>query len=402
MTTTSGPRVARPWTVSRSAGWKAPTPPACHPAQFGETSRQAPAGRGTVEGRALGTKRRGRRAGVDRTMAKQVDDGTPRSNPAAGTPRPSAFHHLPVMCDEVLAVLSSGPPGIVLDATVGGGGHAAAILAANPDMSLVGLDCDDAALTAAAKRLEQFGDRVVLHRSAFGDLAGVMDAVGVERISGFLFDLGVSSPQLDHVERGFSYREAGPLDMRMDRRQRLTAAEVVNGYEEAELARILHRHADERHARRIARTVVAARPVADTARLAELVREAIPAPARRRGGHPAKRTFQAIRIEVNGELDQLAGALDEAVRRLVPGGMGVVLSYHSGEDRIVKERFDRAATGGCACPPRLPCVCGATPMATLARRASRTPDVDEVAGNPRAASARLRSLERIVGTVGPR
>jgi len=402
MTTTSGPRVARPWTVSRSAGWKAPTPPACHPAQFGETSRQAPAGRGTVEGRALGTKRRGRRAGVDRTMAKQVDDGTPRSNPAAGTPRPSAFHHLPVMCDEVLAVLSSGPPGIVLDATVGGGGHAAAILAANPDMSLVGLDCDDAALTAAAKRLERFGDRAVLHRSAFGDLAGVMDAVGVECISGFLFDLGVSSPQLDHAERGFSYRVAGPLDMRMDRRQRLTAAEVVNGYEEAELARILHRHADERHARRIARTVVAARPVADTARLAELVREAIPAPARRRGGHPAKRTFQAIRIEVNGELDQLAGALDEAVRRLVPGGMGVVLSYHSGEDRIVKERFDRAATGGCACPPRLPCVCGATPMATLARRASRTPDVDEVAGNPRAASARLRSLERIVGTVGPR
>jgi len=335
-------------------------------------------------------------------MAKQVDNGTPRSNPAAGALRASGFHHLPVMCDEVLEVLGSGPSGTVLDATVGGGGHAAAILAANPDMSLLGLDCDDAALTAAAKRLERFGDRVVLHRSVFGDLAVVMEAVGVECISGFLFDLGVSSPQLDHVERGFSYREAGPLDMRMDRRQRLTAAEVVNGYEEAELARILHRHADERHARRIARTVVAARPVADTARLAELVREAIPAPARRRGGHPAKRTFQAIRIEVNGELDQLAGALDEAVRRLVPGGMGVVLSYHSGEDRIVKERFDQAATGGCACPPRLPCACGATPMATLARRASRTPGVDEVAGNPRAASARLRSLERIVETVGPR
>ena len=227
-----------------------------------------------------------------------------------------------------------------------------------------------------------------------------MDAVGVECISGFLFDLGVSSPQLDHAERGFSYREAGPLDMRMDRRQRLTAAEVVNGYEEAELARILHRHADERHARRIARTVVAARPVADTARLAELVREAIPAPARRRGGHPAKRTFQAIRIEVNGELDQLAGALDEAVRRLVPGGMGVVLSYHSGEDRIVKERFDRAATGGCVCPPRLTCVCGAKPKVILPRRAGRTPGVDEAADNPRAASARLRSLERISGTVG--
>ena len=402
MITTSGRWVARPWTVSRSAGWKAPTPPACHPARFGETSRQAFAGRGTVEGRALGTERRGRRTGVDRTMAKQVNDETPPSKPAVGAPGASGFHHLPVMCDEVLKVLSSGPSGIVLDATVGGGGHAAAILAANPDISLLGLDCDDAALTAAAERLEQFGDRVVLHRSAFGDLAGAMGAAGVASISGFLFDLGVSSPQLDWAERGFSYREAGPLDMRMDRRQRLTAAEVVNGYEEAELARILYRNADERHARRIARTVVAARPVADTSQLAELVREAIPAPARRRGGHPAKRTFQAIRIEVNGELDQLAGALDEAVRRLVPGGMGVVLSYHSGEDRIVKERFDRAATGGCACPPRLPCACGATPIATLARRAGRTPVVDEATSNPRAASARLRSLERIAGTVDPR
>ena len=402
MITTSGRWVARPWTVSRSAGWKAPTPPACHSARFGETSRQAFAGRGTVEGRALGTERRGRRTGVDRTMAKQVNDETPPSKPAVGAPVASGFHHLPVMCDEVLEVLSSGPSGIVLDATVGGGGHAAAILAANPDISLLGLDCDDAALTAAAERLEQFGDRVVLHRSAFADLAGAMGAAGVESISGFLFDLGVSSPQLDCAERGFSYREAGPLDMRMDRRQRLTAAEVVNGYEEAELARILYRNADERHARRIARTVVAARPITDTVRLAELVREAIPAPARRRGGHPAKRTFQAIRIEVNGELDQLAGALDEAVRRLVPGGMGVVLSYHSGEDRIVKERFDRAATGGCACPPRLPCACGATPIATLARRAGRTPVVDEATSNPRAASARLRSLERIAGTVDPR
>ena len=338
---------------------------------------------------------------MDRTMAKQVNDGTQGSNPAAGALRASGFHHVPVMCDEVLEVLGSGPPGIVLDATVGGGGHAAAILAANSDMSLLGLDRDDAALTAAGEHLARFGDRVVLHRSAFGDLAGAMEAVGVEHISGFLFDLGVSSPQLDCAERGFSYRQAGPLDMRMDRRQRLTAAEVVNGYEEAELARILHRHADERYARRIARTVVAARPVTDTTLLAELVREAIPAPARRRGGHPAKRTFQAIRIEVNGELDQLADALDEAVRRLVPTGRGAVLSYHSGEDRIVKERFDRAATGGCACPPRLPCVCGAKPKVILPRRAGRTPGVGEAADNPRAASARLRSLERISGTVGP-
>jgi len=304
---------------------------------------------------------------------------------------------VPVMCDEVVDVLGSCPSGVVLDATVGGGGHGAAILAANADLSLLGLDRDDAALAAATQRLDRFGDRVVLHRSAFGDLATVMDMLGIDRISGFLFDLGVSSPQLDHAGRGFSYREAGPLDMRMDRRQRLTADVVVNGYDEAELARVLHRYADERHARRIARAVVAARPLADTARLAEVVREAIPAPARRRGGHPAKRTFQAIRIEVNGELDQLAVAVDEAILRLVPGGRGAVLSYHSGEDRIVKERFDLAATGGCACPPRLPCACGATPMATMARRAGRTPATDEYEGNPRAASARLRTLERIEG-----
>ena len=330
-------------------------------------------------------------------MAKQVDDGTGDGTAAADASGEAAFHHVPVMCEEVVAVLTSCPPGIVLDATLGGGGHAAALLAAGPDLGLLGLDRDDAALAAAGGRLAHFGDRVVLRRSAFGDLSAAMDEVGIERISGFLFDLGVSSPQLDHVGRGFSYREAGPLDMRMDRRQQLTAADVVNGYDEAELARILHRYADERHARRIARAVVAARPVADTVRLAELVRGAIPAPARRRGGHPAKRTFQAIRIEVNGELDQLAGAIDEAIGRLVPGGRGAVLSYHSGEDRIVKERFDLAATGGCACPPRLPCACGATPMATMARRAGRTPATDEYEGNPRAASARLRTLERIEG-----
>ena len=181
----------------------------------------------------------------------------------------------------------------------------------------------------------------------------------------------------------------------MDRRQELTAAAVVNEYDEAELARVLRWYADERHARRIARTVVAARPVTDTAQLAELVRDAIPAPARRRGGHPAKRTFQAIRIEVNGELDQLAGAIDEAIRRLVPSGRGAVLSYHSGEDRIVKHQFDRAATGGCSCPPRLPCACGAQPTVVMARRAGWTPGDDEATVNPRAVSARLRTVERV-------
>ena len=298
------------------------------------------------------------------------------------------------MVAQVLKVLGEAPGGVILDATLGGGGHAEAILEARQDIRIVGIDRDDHALAAAGSRLAVFGDRIQLERSAFVDLGSVLDGLGIDGLAGFLFDLGVSSPQLDHAQRGFSYREAGPLDMRMDRRQALTADQVVNGYDEAAFARLLVDNADERHARRIARAVVAQRPISDTARLAEIVRDAIPAPARRRGGHPAKRTFQAIRIEVNGELEQLADSLDEAIRRLVPGGRGAVLSYHSGEDRIVKRRFDLAATGGCTCPPRLPCACGAVPLVVLARRAGRVPDDAEAATNPRATSARLRVLER--------
>ena len=307
---------------------------------------------------------------------------------------PVGFHHQPVMVAQVLKVLGEAPGGVILDATLGGGGHAEAILEARRDIRIVGIDRDDHALAAAGSRLAPFGDRIQLERSAFVDLGSVLDGLGIDGLAGFLFDLGVSSPQLDHAQRGFSYREAGPLDMRMDRRQALTADQVVNGYDEAAFARLLVDNADERHARRIARAVVAQRPISDTARLAEIIRDAIPAPARRRGGHPAKRTFQAIRIEVNGELEQLADSLDEAIRRLVPGGRGAVLSYHSGEDRIVKRRFDLAATGGCTCPPRLPCGCGAVPLVVLARRAGRVPDDAEAATNPRAASARLRVLER--------
>ena len=308
--------------------------------------------------------------------------------------RPTDFEHRPVMVAEVLKALADVPSGVVLDATVGGGGHAEAVLATRGDLRVIGIDRDDQALVASASRLAPFGGRIELHRAAFMDLGSVLDGAGVTRLAGFLFDLGVSSPQLDRVERGFSYREAGPLDMRMDRRQAVTAADVVNGYDERSLARLLVDYADERHARRIARAVVAARPVSDTSHLAEVVRDAIPAATRRRGGHPAKRTFQAIRIEVNAELDQLGDALDEAVRRLVPTGRGAVLSYHSGEDRIVKHCFDRAATGGCSCPRLLPCTCGAPPLAVLPRRAGRVPSEDEARDNPRAASARLRVLER--------
>lgn len=302
-----------------------------------------------------------------------------------------APRHLPVMVAEVLDVLRAVPPGVIVDATVGAGGHAAALLDALPAHTLLGLDRDDEALDLAGERLTGYRGRVALRRANFDEIAVVAPA----GVSAVLFDLGVSSMQLDDPGRGFSYRGDGPLDMRADRRQSLTAADVVNGYDEVELARVLARHGEERFARRIARAVVAARPVSTTGQLAELVRDAIPAPARRRGGHPAKRTFQAIRIAVNGELSTLGDTVDAAVELLVAGGRCAVLAYHSGEDRIVKERFVAAATGGCTCPPRLPCVCGAVPSVRLVWRGAHRPGPVELAANPRSESARLRAAEKL-------
>lgn len=303
--------------------------------------------------------------------------------------------HLPVMVAEVVNALRPVPPGPVVDATVGAGGHAAALLEALPDHTLVGVDRDDEALRRAADALARFGDRVVLRRANFDALAGVVADLGHAAVSAVLFDLGVSSMQLDDPERGFSYRGDGPLDMRADRRQRLTAADVVNGYDEADLRRVLAIHGEERFAGRIARAIVAARPLVTTGQLADVVRDAIPAPARRRGGHPAKRSFQAIRIEVNGELATLAETVDTAIDLLVPGGRCAVLAYHSGEDRIVKARFTDAATGGCTCPPGLPCACGAVPRARLVWRGAHRPGPAELAANPRSESARLRVAEKL-------
>ncbi len=303
--------------------------------------------------------------------------------------------HLPVMVSEVVDVLRPVPPGILVDATVGAGGHAAALLDALPDHALVGLDRDDAALTAAGEVLARFGDRVTLRRANFDRLGDALADLTSTGIAGVLFDLGVSSMQLDRAHRGFSFRGEGPLDMRADRRQDLTAADVVNGYDEAALARVLADHGEERFARRIARAIVAARPLTTTTGLADVVRDAIPAPARRRGGHPAKRSFQAIRIEVNGELATLGATVDTALDLLVPGGRCVVLAYHSGEDRIVKARLADAVTGGCVCPPQLPCVCGAVPRARLVWRGSHRPGPAELAANPRSESARLRAAEKL-------
>ena len=310
------------------------------------------------------------------------------------TPEPD-FAHVPVLLDRVVELFRDVPAGLYVDATLGGGGHAAAVLAAHPGLRLLGLDRDDVAIDAARRRLAPFGDRVEIVRTGFDRLEDVVRERTDEGASAVLMDLGVSSPQLDVAERGFSYRAAAPLDMRMDRRQSLSALEVVNEYSYPELARIIREFGEDRYAGRIARAIVEARPVADTEQLAEIVRDAIPAPARRTGGHPAKRTFQAIRIEVNHELDQLAEALDGALSVLAPGGRLAVMSYHSLEDRLVKSTFREAETGGCVCPQGLPCACGAEPTVRLLKRGAWTAGAEEATANRRSESVRLRAVERL-------
>lgn len=318
-----------------------------------------------------------------------MDDPTVTEHPIEG------FSHDPVMLSEVTEVLADVPDGVVVDATLGGAGHAAALLAANERLSLVGLDQDRMAIDAAGSRLAPHGDRVTLRHRRFDDLADVVRELGIDRLSGCLFDLGVSSPQLDLADRGFSFRNDGPLDMRMDRRATVTADDLVNGLEEAALASLLRRHGDEPHARRIARAIVAARPIPTTAQLAEIIRDAVPAAARRKGGHPARRSFQAIRIEVNQELEILDDALSQALALLAPEGRVAVLSYHSGEDRIVKRRFRDAA--GERPPPRpdLPPPPGYVADVRLLWRGARTPSADEIERNPRSEAARFRAVEKL-------
>lgn len=306
-----------------------------------------------------------------------------------------AFSHEPVMVKEIVALFESVPPGFVLDATIGGGGHSEQLLDRWPHIKILGIDRDQDALSAAQARLAHFGDRLRVYHCRFDRLDEAMKALSIDALSGSLFDLGVSSPQLDVAERGFSYRNDAPIDMRMDRTQSWSAADVVNGYEVGDLTRVIQRYGEERFARRIAAAIVAARPIESTATLAEIVVAAIPAASRRTGGHPAKRTFQAIRIEVNDELDAIAPAIDTAIERTVPSGRVAVLSYHSGEDRIVKERMRAAATGDCVCPPELPCVCDAVQTVRIVRGIRRTPSKEEQSMNRRAGSARLRVVERI-------
>ncbi len=331
--------------------------------------------------------------------------GTPpaRPGPAEGLRMSQAFPHEPVMATEVIDLLSAVPDGLVLDATLGGAGHARALLEASPGIRLLGIDRDPIAVAAATGELAKFGDRAVIRRSRFDSLGDVVrqvqDELGTPAdqrgLTGVLFDLGVSSPQLDVAERGFSYRRDAPLDMRMDPTVGRTGADVVNESSEDVLVELFADNGETRFARRIARSIIAARPITTTGQLADIVREAIPAATRRTGGHPARRVFQAIRIAVNEELDQLQTGLDAALGLLRPGGRCVVISYHSGEDRMVKATFTRAVTDDCHCPPGLPCVCGADPQFRLVHRGSRRPSEDEVARNHRSEAARLRVVEHL-------
>lgn len=313
------------------------------------------------------------------------------------------YVHEPVLLAEIIAWLCCTPGGIYIDCTLGGGGHAAAILEQiKPGGRLLGIDRDPDALEAARRRLAPYSGMVSFIQGNFRDLTQLVASLGVEEADGILFDLGVSSPQLERPERGFSYHQDGPLDMRMDPNQATTAADLVNDLPQQELARIIWEYGEERWAARIAQFIVAAREKAKlktTGELVAVIKGAVPAGARKKGPHPARRTFQALRIAVNEELDSLAPALEAAVNILKPGGRLCVISFHSLEDRIVKRTFRRLARG-CTCPPEFPaCVCGRQPLVKVLTRRPVTPTGKEVQENPRARSAKLRVVERRAGVL---
>jgi 16S rRNA (cytosine1402-N4)-methyltransferase len=320
----------------------------------------------------------------------------PMTDPASG----GSAAHVPVLLGRVLDLLdpvAADPGAVVVDATLGLGGHSAALLARYPGLRMIGVDRDPAALARSSARLSAHRSRIQLVHGVYDTLPEILDAAGVDRVDGVLFDLGVSSMQLDDDERGFSYSRDTGLDMRMDPTAQRTAADVVNTYPVGDLARVLKEYGEERFARRIAQAIDRERsvaPLTSSARLAELVRDAVPAATRRTGGHPAKRTFQALRIEVNDELGALERALPAAITALRVGGRLVVLAYQSLEDRIVKRTFAAGATS--TAPPDLPVVPESDqPKLRLLTRGAEKATLHEIEANPRAASVRLRAIERI-------
>jgi 16S rRNA (cytosine1402-N4)-methyltransferase len=306
-----------------------------------------------------------------------------------------SYHHVAVLRDELVEAIGPGLDvvAVAVDCTLGGGAHSEAVLKRHPRARLIGLDRDPEAIAAASKRLAEYSDRAHFFNARFSELGRVLSEVGVEEVGAVFYDLGVSSYQLDDPSRGFGFRGGGSLDMRMDLSGPLRAEDVVNSYSLDELSGVLSRYGEERFARRISKAVVRrrrSRPFTTAQDLADVVKEAIPAATRRTGGHPARRTFQALRIEVNAELEELETSLPQAIEALSAGGRLAVISYHSLEDRIVKHAF-REAAKGCTCPRDLPvCVCGKEAVIKIITKKPVVPTAEEVERNPRARSARMR------------
>ncbi len=312
---------------------------------------------------------------------------------------PLEFSHVSIMAKEVIDALDVSRGGIFVDCTAGGGGHSLEIAKRLPEGSrLICLDRDDEAIEACTKRLADYAERVTIVKSNFVNLASALDMLGIEKIDGAMWDLGVSSHQLDDGDRGFSYSKEAPLDMRMDREEGKSAYDVVNYYSEGELTRIIRDYGEEKFAAKIARAIVTKRelePISMTTALAEIVTNAIPAAVRKKENqNPSRRTFQAIRIEVNGELDAIEPSISAAVDRMNKGGRLAVITFHSLEDRAVKEAF-RSLSSGCTCPPEFPvCVCGNKPKVTLISKKPIVPSEAEMEENPRSRSSKLRIAEK--------
>lgn len=312
----------------------------------------------------------------------------------------SEFAHTSVLLPETIEALCIKPNGIYVDGTLGGAGHSSAICEKlGPEGLLIGIDQDEAAIDAAGKRLEPYRDRtrIVIVRDNYRNVISILNGMGIDKIDGMLLDLGVSSYQFDEEDRGFSYRFDAPLDMRMDQRQSVSAKEIVNGYSEQDLYRIIRDYGEDPFAKNIAKHIVKRRsekPIETTFELTEVIKAAIPAKVREKGGHPSKRTFQAIRIECNRELEVLEEALGSVIDHLKPGGRFAIITFHSLEDRMVKQTF-RDAENPCTCPPYFPtCVCGKKSKGKVITRKAILPGKEEMEQNPRSASAKLRVFER--------
>ena len=308
------------------------------------------------------------------------------------------FHHISVLLNECIDNLNIRPDGIYVDGTMGGGGHSLGVAKRLTTGRLICIDQDPNAHEAAGKRLAEYKDRITFVRDNFGNIKSILDSLEIEKIDGMLLDIGVSSHQLDEAERGFSYQQDAPLDMRMNPDRPFSAYDVVNGYDEDELDRVIFTYGEERWARRIAQFIVKereAKPIETTGELVDIIKKAVPKGARKDGPHPAKRTFQAIRIEVNGELEVLQRAIDDVAARLAVGGRLCIITFHSLEDRIVKEAF-RKQENPCICPPQFPvCVCGKKPLGRVITRKPILPSKEELEENPRSRSAKLRVLEGV-------